>query len=180
MQKLLRSQFRYYRFYYSLFAFMYLIPLIYLQCTVESIRLWGKSFFIIEFPGVLMLIAGLTMMLICMKRYFFEVSGIKVFKKGSKLPRELQTEGLHSVVRHPLYLGTLLFIWGCFLLFPLLSNLIACCLINIYTIAGIQIEERKLMNEFGEQYRHYSTKVPMLIPRVLIKRKLRQQWSEIL
>jgi protein-S-isoprenylcysteine O-methyltransferase Ste14 len=180
MQSLLGTRFKYYRLYYSVFAIIYLIPLLYLQYTIDSIRLWSKNPFI-EFPGVLMIIAGLTIMLICMRRYFFDISGVKALAKRDQLPAELQTDGLHEIVRHPLYFGTLVFIWGCFLLFPLLSNLIACCLITIYTIAGIQIEERKLIMEFGERYTYYSNKVPMLIPRLSIrKRKLREQWSEMI
>lgn len=177
MQRLLGNSFRFYRFYYSVFAIVYLIPLLYLQCTIDSMRLWRKDI-LSEFPGVLMLIAGLTIMLICVRRYFFDLSGIKAFVKDRNSPNPLQTDGLHNFVRHPLYFGTLLFIWGCFLVYPLLSNLIACCLITIYTIAGIQIEERKLITEFGERYKYYADKVPMLIPRFFArKRKLRQQLS---
>lgn len=179
MQLLLGNSFRFYRFYYSIFATVYLIPLLYLQFTIESVRLWGRHVFS-EFSGVLMIIAGLTIMFICIRKYFFDLSGIKAFVKGRHSPNELQTDGLHTLVRHPLYLGTLLFIWGCSFLFPLLSNLIACSLITFYTIAGIQMEERKLMMEFGERYKYYARQVPMLIPRVSLKRKLNKQLSELI
>jgi protein-S-isoprenylcysteine O-methyltransferase Ste14 len=127
---------------------------------------------------VLLLVAGMTIMVICIRRYFFDLSGIKVFVSNSHSSAKLQTDGLHNIVRHPLYFGTLLFIWGCFLLFPYLSNLIACSLITIYTIIGIKMEERKLVIEFGERYKYYAGKVPMLIPRLFVsKRRLRQQLS---
>ncbi len=169
MQRLLGNGFSFYRLYYSLFAICYLVPLLYLQCTIESVRLWKKDV-LSEFPGVLILIAGSTIMIICIRRYFFDLSGVKVLAKDRHSPVELQTDGLHNIVRHPLYFGTLLFIWGCFLIFPLLSNLIACCLITVYTVIGIQIEEQKLIMEFGERYKYYAGKVPMLIPRLFYKK----------
>ena len=113
--------------------------------------------------GVMTGIPGLLMMIICIRKYFFDLSGVDVFKSTQSTPR-LQTGGLHQFVRHPLYFGTLLFIWSCFLLFPMWNNLIACLVITIYTIIGIKIEERKLIREFGDSYIIYSRNVPMLIP----------------
>lgn len=108
-------------------------------------------------------------MIACVRKYFSVVTGIKAFAQKSCVSR-LQTGGLHSYTRHPLYFGTLLFIWNLFLLFPSLGNLISCCIISIYTVVGIRIEERKLVAEFGDGYTEYSRKVPMLIPRFFMKR----------
>jgi protein-S-isoprenylcysteine O-methyltransferase Ste14 len=77
----------------------------------------------------------------------------------------LETGGLHRYVRHPLYLGTLLLIWSLFLFFPLLSNLLGCMAITLYTLAGIRLEERKLLLRFGSMYADYCKRTPMLIPR---------------
>ena len=88
-------------------------------------------------------------MVTCLRKYFRAVSGIKTFAHENQIP-VLQTAGLHSLVRHPLYLGTLIFIWSIFFLVPLWSNLIACGIITIYTVAGIHFEERKLIKEFKE------------------------------
>jgi protein-S-isoprenylcysteine O-methyltransferase Ste14 len=108
-------------------------------------------------------------MLACSKKYFSVVTGIKAFSH-KKVNPVLQTGGLHSYTRHPLYLGTLLFIWSLFLIFPTLSNLVSCCLVSFYTLVGIHIEERKLIIEFGEQYKDYTRKVPMLLPLSFLKR----------
>src|SRR5882724_486658 len=72
----------------------------------------------------------------------------------------LELGGLHRYVRHPLYLGTLLSVWGLFLFFPLLSNLLACIMITLYTLLGIRLEEKKLLLQFGETYASYRRKVP--------------------
>jgi protein-S-isoprenylcysteine O-methyltransferase Ste14 len=84
----------------------------------------------------------------------------------------LQQGGLHKYVRHPLYLGTLLFIWGLFLIFPLVNNLIAVISVTTYVLFGIKLEEKKLRLEFGESYKKYSKKVPQLIPGLRIKGQL--------
>jgi len=69
-------------------------------------------------------------------------------------------------MRHPLYSGTLLTIWSLLLIFPLLSNLLACLVITVYILIGIQLEEKKLLLDFGEDYRSYASSVPMLIPNI--------------
>ncbi len=92
------------------------------------------------------------------------MSGLQALQK-QRAKNTLQKSGLHQYVRHPLYLGTLLFIWGLFLIFPLLNNLIACMVVTVYTLFGIRLEEKKLILEFGESYVEYAKKVPGLIPK---------------
>lgn len=74
-------------------------------------------------------------------------------------------DGLHKIVRHPLYLGTFIFIWGIFIAFPYLSWLISSLIITVYTLIGIRFEEAKLRKEFGAQYDEYCKRVPMILPR---------------
>ena len=100
-----------------------------------------------------------------MKKYFFSLSGISVFYK-QQAPVVLELGGLNRYVRHPLYFGTLLFIWALFFIFPYLNNLLACCVITFYTVLGARLEEKKLVMQFGEQYISYKQRVPMLIPRI--------------
>jgi protein-S-isoprenylcysteine O-methyltransferase Ste14 len=103
------------------------------------------------------------MMVVCIRKYFYELSGLQALQNKSN-KNTLQQKGLHKYVRHPLYLGTLLFIWGLFIIFPYLNNLIACLVITTYTVIGIELEEKKLREEFGDVYREYSKKVPRLFP----------------
>jgi len=86
-------------------------------------------------------------------------------------PSELKVEGIHRFVRHPLYSGTILFVWGLFFVFPMLNNLIAVVLLTLYVLIGIGFEEKKLLKEFGRSYREYMSHVPKLIP--YFKNKIR-------
>ena len=78
---------------------------------------------------------------------------------------ELYIAGLHRYVRHPLYLGTFIFIWGLWIVVPTLSLLIANAIITIYTLIAIPLEEKKLIKEFGDAYKRYTETVPRIIPR---------------
>lgn len=77
---------------------------------------------------------------------------------------ELIVSGLYRHVRHPLYTAGLTFIW----LMPVMTvNLLALNLaLTLYIVIGAIFEERKLLREFGEQYRRYQAVTPMLIPRL--------------
>lgn len=91
------------------------------------------------------------------------LSGVRsVFEPAP--PVELKVEGIHRFVRHPLYSGTILFVWGLFFIFPMLNNLIAVVLLTLYVLIGIDFEEKKLLKEFGKGYEEYISKVPALIP----------------
>lgn len=162
IENALGKDYRYYRLFYSLFAAVTLLLILIYQFSHSSPALYLPLLvhYIFALP---LAITGLVVMAICIKKYFMNLSGIDVFVKK---PRTgvLEKSGLHAYVRHPLYSGTLLFIWALFLMFPLVSNLIACVIITGYTLIGIRIEEKKLYLEFGESYRSYAATVPMLIP----------------
>lgn len=153
---------RYYRPLYSLFAFLSLGGVIAVQLSI-------KSFYLPVFPllkyvvGLIVGVPGLILMIVCIRKYFYDLSGIKAFF-GKDEEERLESGGIHAYVRHPLYLGTLATLWSVFLFFPLLSNLLACLSITVYTLIGIQLEERRLLKTFGEAYAVYRRRTPMLIP----------------
>lgn len=80
----------------------------------------------------------------------------------SKRPISMVSHGLYRWVRHPLYFCTFLFIW----LVPVMSwNVLALNIgISIYTLMGALLEERKLVQEFGQPYEEYRRKTPFIFP----------------
>lgn len=153
---------KYYTFIYSLFAALSLAAILVYQFAIPQIILWVMP----SWPRLLLLLpmlAGLFIMAALIKKYFFALSGISAFYK-TQPPVKLELDGWHRYVRHPLYSGTLLFIWSLFFMFPLLSNLIAASIITVYTLAGTVLEEKKLVMQFGKAYSDYQQRVPMLIP----------------
>lgn len=84
-------------------------------------------------------------------------------KEGRNLPEDepLRTGGLHRHVRHPLYLGGLLLLWG-LVRDPL--SLATAVWGSAYLVIGARFEERKLLRLYGEAYRVYRARVPAFLP----------------
>ena len=80
---------------------------------------------------------------------------------------ELKRNGLLGLVRHPMYLALILYLWcQTFRIMDLVIN----TLLTLYVLIGTWLEERKLVLEFGEAYLRYQRQVPMLIPFAKSKR----------
>jgi len=164
MQAWLGANYKYYPLAYSIFAAVTMILILVFQFTMQSPLLFPMPLWAKMLAGIPVL-AGLAIMLVICRKYFFYLSGISVFYKTQPDP-VLQTNGLHRYMRHPLYFGTLLFIWSLFLMMPYLNHLLACIIITVYTLLGAQIEEKKLVEQFGEKYIEYKKQVPMIVPRL--------------
>ena len=82
----------------------------------------------------------------------------------------------YKYVRHPLYFGMLLGMWAT----PTMTvtHLAFAIAISVYVVIGTLFEEKDLVNEFGETYRAYQAKKPMLIP--FTKRGRKKSKSPIL
>jgi len=70
--------------------------------------------------------------------------------------------GWYSIVRHPLYFFSILFM----VLNPVMTFqwLMLTIMSIVYFIIGSLIEERRLAGEFGEEYQQYQRQVPFIIP----------------
>ncbi len=81
-------------------------------------------------------------------------------KKQSSMP--LVIRGPYRFVRHPLYFFTLVMMWSCpnMTADRLLFNL----LLTVWIVFGAAMEEKDLLEEFGDAYHEYQQIVPMLIP----------------
>jgi protein-S-isoprenylcysteine O-methyltransferase Ste14 len=157
------AQYKYYRLYYTLFAVISFAAIIIYLLVMNSNRLFTTTKLTI-ISGIGVASTGFAIMSICIAKYFMQLSGLKGLIH-SKTNNELMITGIHKVVRHPLYSGTFIFIWGLLILFPSLSLFISDTIITLYTLIGLRFEEKKLEKEFGDAYRIYKEEVPMIIPR---------------
>lgn len=162
LAQILGARFKYYRLFYTLFAFVSLVLILYYQFTLPGKKLF-EPFIYTWMGGLVIGLAGLVIMIICIKKYFLSLSGLLSLVKESN-DQTLIISGIHKYLRHPLYLGTFGFIWGAFLCFPFWSLLIANTIITIYTLIAIKFEEDKLVAEYGNSYIQYQQRVPKLIP----------------
>jgi protein-S-isoprenylcysteine O-methyltransferase Ste14 len=79
----------------------------------------------------------------------------------------LHTTGILRITRHPWYLGAIMLLWAGDLD---ASTLIGNIILTLYLIVGTVLEERKLVGEFGEDYRRYQKQVSMLVPLKYLRR----------
>lgn len=112
---------------------------------------WSLILHLIEF-GILIILVG------CLRQ-----TGLKEFigiERSS--PHTLTTSGWYGIVRHPLYLFSMLFL----IANPVMTVRWALLTIlsGIYFLVGGMIEERRLEEEFGSEYSRYREAVPFILP----------------
>ena len=96
----------------------------------------------------------------------FDSLGLRPIRHRFRLetPRApaLVAQGAYRWVRHPMYLVVLLMIWS----YPVLTadRLLFNVLWTLWIVVGTILEERDLADDFGDEYREYQRKVPMLLP----------------
>jgi len=131
---------------------------------------WITDTFFLKFSIILANLTSLMIRIplgigILMVARWLARSGLStVFGEVRQEPRVIR-EGVFSIVRHPIYLGAILFYLG-LLVFSLsiTAALIWVVIIGFYTFL-CRYEEKLLIAKFGDDYTTYMCEVPMLLPR---------------
>lgn len=94
---------------------------------------------------------------------FAGTAQIRAQRAGLAPPADepLRIRGANRWVRHPLYTGALLMLWGGVADERSLATAVWA---SLYLLAGMRHEERTLEALYGDAYRDYRTKVPALLP----------------
>ncbi len=156
---------RWYRMFYNAVSVVTLLPLLALMEALPDAVLylvpppWSYGMRLIQ------LTAAVLAAVCLLQTDFWSFLGIRqVFKPENGGARPPVTGGLYGIVRHPVYLFSLVFLW----LAPTMTwNIMAFNIgASLYLIIGMYYEERKLLREFGVDYERYQKQVPILFPRI--------------
>jgi methanethiol S-methyltransferase len=126
----------------------------------------------IDHPQIAMAVTGLSLVgwLIVFTSTFlinhFELFGLHQVANnltGREMPTpRFRTPLYYKFVRHPIYLGFIIAFWAA----PTMSigHLLFAAVTTAYIFVGILLEERDLVDLFGDDYRRYKARVSMLLP----------------
>ncbi|MFC1509122.1 methyltransferase family protein [Candidatus Omnitrophota bacterium] len=121
------------------------IPGVVLRCvffTACGIILWGVMSLKGDLAGTAKLLA--------------HIGGIRL------KPMDFTVKGPYRWVRHPLYMSVIMMIWSSLVWTS--DRLLFNVFWTVWIIIGTLLEERDLASDFGDDYREYQRKVPMLLP----------------
>ena len=174
LHKRLGAAFRFYRLFFNLVSALTLVPVVLYTswARTEPIFRWDGSMRI--FQGLLLGTSALLFFLGARRYDAAQLLGLRQIRegisaKGIAEAGELETSGILGIMRHPWYLATILLIWAR----PLdISTILVNTILTAYVIAGAYLEEKKLVREFGEQYRAYQKRVSMLVPYKWLRAKI--------
>jgi len=157
-----------YRLWYNAFSLITLLPV-----GALLVLLPDSTLYRVEGTGAVLLrlaqaVGALGLVGALLVTDVWRFTGIRqavAYLRGEPLPLPeppLVINGMYRLVRHPLYFFSLLALW------PMPVMTVNLLLFNIgatlYFVIGSRVEERRLVQSYGEAYRAYQQRVPGLIP----------------
>lgn len=157
-------------FIIALYAEMYGFPLtIYLMVRFFGLdganlnaSLWSSLLGVGELGMLIAMVLGYALLFV----------GIGLFAQGwrelyrAQKEKRLATGGLYALVRHPQYTGLFIGLFGEGIVHwpTIFSVALFPVIVLVYWLLA-RSEEKRVLEEFGDEYRTYQRRVPMFIPR---------------
>lgn len=176
----LKARVKYYRFYrmfFNLVAVVTITPLIIYTQSLKGDVLFRWEGYLLAVRFFLIAVSIFFFISGALKYDILQFIGIRqIISKESfstlSENGEIITSGILGITRHPWYLGSIIFVW-IYYEDMYVSTLIISAILTVYLPMGTFLEERKLIIEFGDNYRDYRGRVSMLFPFKWILSKIR-------
>lgn len=158
---------RFYRLAYNLFAALKIVAVLYLgRIWVSDVPFSLFENTAIKTAGLGMQLLGFIVLLLALLTYDIgRFSGVTQVLTGERVSASsnepLQRRFLNRWMRHPLYTGAFLILWGAV---DSPFSLSTAALGTLYLLVGTSFEERKLRGIYGQEYRRYQKEVPKYFP----------------
>ncbi len=158
----------FYRLLYNLLSVLTFAPIVLIVFLIPSRTMWAvpqpwaAGFLVIQIGATLALILAVLQ---ADPLRFTGLRQVLAYYSGAPLPlppEPLQTAGFYGLVRHPLYLFSLLALWFTPVMSEAFLGLVVAS--TLYFIFGSRLEEQRLSAEFGLAYTAYRQRVPWLLP----------------
>jgi methanethiol S-methyltransferase len=173
LKRRLGPAFRFYRLFYNVVAVITLVPVVVFADSVRIQPIFSWDGYLRIVQVVLLGTAALLFFLGARHYDARQLLGIKQIQEGTSgkaitASGKLDTSGILGMIRHPWYAGGILLVWAR----PLdVSVIIVNIILTAYLIIGTVLEEKKLVREFGDEYRAYQARVSTFIPYKWLKSK---------
>jgi protein-S-isoprenylcysteine O-methyltransferase Ste14 len=174
LKRNLGPAFRFYRLFYNVVAVITLVPVVVFADSVRTQPIFSWDGYLRIVQVALLGTAALLFFLGARHYDARQLLGIKQIREGTSdkaitSSGKLDTSGVLGMIRHPWYAGGMLLVWAR----PLdVSVIIVNIILTAYLLIGTLLEEKKLVREFGEEYRAYQARVSMFIPYKWLKSKI--------
>jgi len=153
---------RWYPAIFSLSALAMVLPLVYLVYLFP-----GKILYVVPSPWRWAMVAGQVLAGLLSLRAFVDAPHrfrvpLQLLGPEASEAKPLAPRGIYCWIRDPFLLSGFLIIW----LTPFMTTniLILYAIVTVYLYLGSLHWERRLIAQFGDEYRSYQSRVPRMIP----------------
>jgi len=155
-----------YRLAYVVVAVLSILPVMWYTAALPQ-QLYAPPPGWVQLFRILLLIYAAVLFVGGLRAYdlqaFLGLRQWRAYRQGrASSPPVLNTSGILAHLRHPWYSGGVALLWG----LPGLTNvtLVTRLILSAYLVFGAFLEERKMGRLFGEAYKAYCRRTPMLVP----------------
>jgi methanethiol S-methyltransferase len=182
LKRALGKGYAYYRLFFNLLSLVTFAPLLLYSRTPRfqhpAIFEWSGNWQILRYLLILLsaalIIGGACHY--CLSQFL----GIRQIRTrsshgGITETGNIDTTGVLGITRHPWYVAVFLLLWASDLN---IGTIVVNLVLSVYLVVGTLLEERKLVLEFGEDYRAYQKRVSMFFPIKWLHTRQRKGWKD--